>query len=411
MSNSEEKGSHIWLRYATQFQSNGRTHTVEIGIPVPIGASAETRERLIREAEDGLDQLSTHINGRVSNIMQRQQSGQKAPAAASSLPATGSVQPIQPVQPTQSAQSAQQDQQQVNKATSAPTPQMPRREEALPQSAQLKEEVSVPTLRTNIGTSMPSMLDTSSTLNIPQFLQIIKEALNLDARQAMDLLQVKALSGLNLRDALEQLQQLVQSPKSVAGTSSPQSQKSQQESAAPAEKKQPSRPPTPAPVQAQEAPNFPPSLASNKTNQKKPPFEEITGAVVRDRGSAYAFDEEVDLENLDIPDEDEREYPEELTDSERQIAEDVLARLKDARGSSMASPARLTVLNNVISGQLSTEQLQQIIEGIWSVATVKKLKNDQVEELIRWAKMDDFEGEAELVLALLDEEQYASSDR
>ena len=51
-------GTHIWLRYATQFTVGERTHTIEMGIPVPIGASAETRERLFRQAEAGIDQIA-----------------------------------------------------------------------------------------------------------------------------------------------------------------------------------------------------------------------------------------------------------------------------------------------------------------------------------------------------------------
>ena len=46
-------GSYIWLRYATQFKVGDRVHTIEMGVPVPIGASAEMRERLLREALAG----------------------------------------------------------------------------------------------------------------------------------------------------------------------------------------------------------------------------------------------------------------------------------------------------------------------------------------------------------------------
>src|SRR6266567_9585332 len=63
----------IWLRYATQFTTGGRTHTLEIGIPVPLGASAETRAQLIREAEIGMDQLSSYVESRVTNMLQRNQ--------------------------------------------------------------------------------------------------------------------------------------------------------------------------------------------------------------------------------------------------------------------------------------------------------------------------------------------------
>ncbi len=81
----DTSGTHIWLRYTTQFTSGKRTHTVEVGIPVPIGASVETRERLIREAEVGMEQLAGHMERRVEQM----QRGEAAPSAAS---AAGSAQ-------------------------------------------------------------------------------------------------------------------------------------------------------------------------------------------------------------------------------------------------------------------------------------------------------------------------------
>ena len=66
----------------------------------------------------------------------------------------------------------------------------------------------------------------------------------------------------------------------------------------------------------------------------------------------------------------------------------------------------------MINKQISDEQLLQLIQGVWGVTTLKKLKNDQVEALISWAKAaDDFITEADIVLAVLQEEQYARSDR
>ncbi len=65
----------------------------------------------------------------------------------------------------------------------------------------------------------------------------------------------------------------------------------------------------------------------------------------------------------------------------------------------------------MVSSQISEEQLQALIEGIWGVTAKKKLKVDQAEALISWAKEDDFTGEAEAVLALLEEERYARGNR
>ena len=59
---------------------------------------------------------------------------------------------------------------------------------------------------------------------------------------------------------------------------------------------------------------------------------------------------------------------------------------------------------NVVDTQISLEQLQELVAGVWNVTSVKKLKVDQVEALISWAKEDDFVSEVEAVLAILEEE-------
>ena len=129
--------------------------------------------------------------------------------------------------------------------------------------------------------------------------------------------------------------------------------------------------------------------------------------MVRENPSAYGFEEEVDLDDSY----EDVDFLNDLTGPERAIAERVLDKLREERGSNPASPSRLKVLDNVVGSQLSNEQLLQLIQGVWGVATVKKLKNDQVEALISWGKEDDFAAEADLVLSLLQEGEYASSDR
>src|SRR5579885_770719 len=67
----EQAPAHIWLRYATQFTAGERTYTIDIGIPVPPGADAQTREQLLREADAGLDQLADYVERRVMQIAHR----------------------------------------------------------------------------------------------------------------------------------------------------------------------------------------------------------------------------------------------------------------------------------------------------------------------------------------------------
>ncbi len=420
-------GTHIWLRYATQFTVGERTHTIEMGIPVPIGASAETRERLFREAEAGIDQLASHVESRVAQVQKHNMpmssaqniSPSSSPKSPVSTPTSASVSkpsssPASPPAPTREA------------ALSVPQAGSPQRSPS-PEVSERKD-VPVPPTRQSIGASMPSTPgipgDTSESLKLPQFIQVIKDSLGLTPKQAMDLLHVKALSGLNLREAFEQLQQIVD--QEAPGTS-PSSQQSTEVSPNPtkAEAKTPvdngaSRPgpasitpirsdavtyppdkvPAPAPISS-------PAVSSFAPSSKISGIKEITHAVVREIPPASAFDEEIDL------DEDEEiEFLPDLTDQERAFAEDVLSRLKEARGSSAASDTRLKVLNTVINKQISDEQLLQLIQGVWGVTALKKLKNDQVEALISWAKAaDDFITEADIVLAVLQEEQYARSDR
>ena len=62
----------------------------------------------------------------------------------------------------------------------------------------------------------------------------------------------------------------------------------------------------------------------------------------------------------------------------------------------------MKVLNNVVVGQITEEQLHTLILGVWNITTLKKLKVDQVEELISWAKREDaFIEQVEAILAVL----------
>jgi hypothetical protein len=407
-------GSHIWLRYATQFTMNERSVTVEMGIPVPLGASAETRERLIREAEEGMEQLSNHIEGRISQMVQRIQQAPTAkqpatrpvntptatvaptPTPAAPTPAPKPPAPAQPTQPAQPAQSTQPMQ---------PIQLVPNRD-TTKATSQNKEATAPPaSTRLNVGASMPGTGDTGGNLSLPQFIQIVRESLNLTPKQAMDLLKVKSLSGLNYRTALEDLQVALASE--PADVPAPPVKLREETPARSGE-----RPATNTGTRSTTSqPQPQPPVSNIVPISKKAPYEEITHAVIRETPPTYppAFDEELDDVDIEFADETDG-YPQ-LTQHEREIAGEVLKKLQDAKGSSVASQERLKVLNNVIGGQISDEQLQQLMQGVWKVNSTKKLKNEQVEALVYWGKDDNFIEEVELVLALLEEGDYARSDR
>src|SRR5260370_3439999 len=182
MNNLDETGPYIWLRYATQYSKDGQMHTIEMSIPVPLGTSTERREELCREAEAGMNQLISRFGHRLPQTPQR-------------------------VQDLQAEYNAALQSDPVHKSVSS---QQPRNKSA---SARNQEPV-VPPTRPNVGASMPMALgpnlDSSGNLPLPEFIQYIHENLNLTPRQAMEMLKVKSLStGINLREALERLRNLI----------------------------------------------------------------------------------------------------------------------------------------------------------------------------------------------------------
>jgi len=127
---------------------------------------------------------------------------------------------------------------------------------------------------------------------------------------------------------------------------------------------------------------------------------------VSEKRSPYGFDEEDDQEDEEMvfDNGDDGEERHALSAEELLRARNIVSKMRDVHGSSAASPSRLTVLQNITSTQISQEQLQELMQAFWGTTTTKKLKADQVEELISWAKEDEFPEEVEAVLMLLEEE-------
>jgi hypothetical protein len=415
-------GAYIWLRHTTQFKVGDRIHTIEMSVPVPFGASAEMRERLFREAEAGLEQLANHVEHRAGQVTQNAQATTRnqpgkvvAPTPKTTVPpppATASLSTSQPTQRPTNLPSLPPAPIQLHEPAPTASTMPPTRETVQPPTSN-DQELAVPPTRHYIGASMPSAPgtsgDVSGSMKLPQFIQYIKESMGLTPKQAMDLLNVKTLSGLNLRDALEQLQSLVVR-ETVASTPTVPTPIVREQKATKPDTKTP--PANPAPVSP------PPPTPIPISSVKTPGLKEITNAVVRDAPSSYPanFDEEIDLDNdeeeeLDLGGDEGIEFLPELTDEERATAGEVFDKLKEARGTTTVGDARLRALHNVVGDQVSDEQLLQITEGVWGVNALKKLKSDQVEALISWAKEDEFINEAELVIMLIQEGQYARSDR
>jgi hypothetical protein len=421
----------IWLRYSMQFTTGGRAHTIEMEIPVPVGASVEQREQLIREAEAGIEQLYRQIEKRGAGRNQqspeprkpqetdgRNRTGYPAPTQVDARPATSATPTRQPTQSTPPQQVAAQ-------ASTRDTSQVI--------SLQGKRETAETPAhsRSSIGSEMPVTPNLSSTatgnIRLPEFIQIIRNNWGLTPKDAMELLQVANLNNMNYRDLLRQLEPLVEqrarnAPQNAANstrpTSAPTSIASSQRTPAPPSAA--THPTTMRDASARQAPSSsPPASPENATNRASAPAQPspkqpspaasppldgpanipvfpLPGNTLREVPRSYKFDEE----------DEETEEAQSSNDEDESGMSNALARikvdeLKDIRGTATASPGRLTVLHNLLDSQISDTQFQQLIEGLWNINSDKKLKQDHVEALISWAKEDYFEDEVRAVLVVI----------
>ena len=419
----EGASEHIWLRYGTQFTANGRTYTLEMSIPMPIGASAELRELLLNEADAGMNQLASHVENRMAQMLQQAQSMQEAipTPTPTALPA---VTPQRPAKPAPEPTATPVPQAAAQEAAQPPTTAHVVRETA---PGPLTREVTVPPTRTTVGASMPpaaTMGAASGNLTIPEFIKLINDSMGLNPKQAMEMLNVRSLSGLNLRDALERLQRM--GPQQTASANRPPvgtdvsrppdvSRPRTGETAAGRDTPVPTAGVTPSsrPAPVSGPPPAPTNSAAQSVTNETAHKNESMIETVREEHPVYIFDEEIN------PDEEEEQDGEledldesrELSPLERVRAKTRINRLRESRGATFANAARQQALDNVIGDQISREQLQELVTGIWSVSSLKKLKVDQVEALISWAKEDEFVNEVEMVLAVLEEENYARDNR
>lgn len=393
-----ESGSYIWLRYATQYTKDGQTHTIEMSVPVPVGASAETRELLIREAEAGMSQLTNHVERRGTQPPQRVQ-GQPT---------------IQTTQGTQNVQGTQRlAPQPASNTRPTPTPRPTVRPAAVsapqtsPQPTATRENESEDGARQNATSGIPRTParpgEAGNNMLLPQFIQYIKENLDLTPKQAMELLNVRSLStGINLRDAVEQLKQLVGQDFPAPNGAMQRKQDNGGSSF----------------IRESAFSDAEPERSGNtgslpRANKSSNPIVEM-----RVGRPAQSFDEEVGPGNPDEEDEtfdddlEDLEAPGELSPQVLEKAYSKLSELRESQGAATASAGRLQALNNVAVSQVTEEQLQELADGVWGISSLKKLKVDQVEALISWAKLeDDFAEQVEAVLVVLEEEHYARGNR
>src|SRR5579859_7542263 len=418
----DHDGQYIWLRYSTQFTRGGQPHTIEMEIPVPVGASAEQREQLIREAEAGIEQLYRQIEKRGAGRGQQPPEAsrpQAAPAQPGPHPAPSATPIRTPAPAAQPAQvAAQGNARDTTQASASPE----KRETA---------EAAAPA-RSSIGSEMPVTPSLSSTatgnIRLAEFIQIVRNW-GLTLKDAMELLEVPNLNNMNYRELLRQLEPLVAQRGKTASKNTSNATRTTSTPAPAAPTPRPPAPSSPSPsssamrdASVKPAPPSPPSMpappahAPNRASPPAPasskpatpaasprldgpaniPVYPLPANTLREAPRSYKFDEE----------DDEAGEAQSETGEDENGMSDALARIKidelrESRGNAVVSPARLTVLHNLLDSQISDEQFQQLIEGLWNINSDKKLKQDQVEALISWAKEDYFDDEVRAVIAVI----------
>lgn len=406
-----EGGTSIRLRYTRQFQSGSHAHSIDAEATLPPGVSQERREQIIREMEAGVEQLARQIT-------------QSASRSADETHAQNAGRPGVP---------------------SATVPMATNRTAEMSSAApQRSASATAPVTRAPVSESMPAAPSPSGerTIRLADFINAIKKYWDMSPQEAMQRLNVKSLNGLNYRDAFNSLKAIMEAegkglparnPQTQPGASRPVVEAPRQPNRNPSQQTN-SRPPTNQATQSAQTPATRPQgpTALKEVARPAPPTQpvpvpapEVDGArhesragvdfagsprapipiqlgVVRDTSQrAPYFDEE---DELNLSEDEEFELPGEESEARRK-ARRKLEELKGTRGNSAASAGRLNVLNNVIDSLISEEQLQQLIQGVWNIAGKKKLKNEQVEALISWAKEDYFADEAVELLDLLAEKE------
>lgn len=426
---------NIWLRQAVTFTVDGQTRTLEIGIPLPPGATRDDVEALLNQADAGMARLSRYLDERVAAQLgtplpppapiiaptpivteQAPVSADEAIAEAVAdvpeLPATPKPVVEEPVAAS-TPPSRSPEREPVAPARPAPVRSVPRPSSAASPQAQ---PTAAPAPRTSRPTPPPPA--TGPDMTRPQFIAALAE-LGLNPKQAMDRLGVRSLEGLNLREALEVLRrQLVQESPS-APAAAPES-----EASAPAPEPE-AAPTAPEPRYFDEEDD--PDLVFTVD---APDFEDEEALDTADAASV-PLDDEDDLDLEDVPDfpappraavpsapratrkpaptstpqpapADASQH--EATGSERARAMQLVGKLRSAQGGGPASDYQRKAYHNLVEGQLDADQAAALVRGLWRIPPAR-LTSDQLDALIRWGKEDDFVDEAALVLATLRAEQ------
>jgi hypothetical protein len=447
MARDDHDGDHIWLRQTAQLTLGEQQRTVEIAIPVRVGASADEIERLLEQADAGMDRLTQHLDRRIASLV----------TGDASLPTE--IAPASPPQGAAAAPSHAHD----TAVTTPPTPQpdvsaprpaaapAPTREPAKPPAAHAhKETRGTRDTRDTAAATAPNAAPSRSAeqrasgkeLTRADFLAEAR-ALDLNPKQVMERLGVRTLDGLNLREALEMLRrQLVRDMAPGAVAADPDTSARGRTTARtepPAEPPSPRHDNPPSGMYFDEEDDFDITFAvSGSAMDGSDPA--MNGFDNGFEAEEFAGDDEespVDELGLeDVPDFDmpapaapapksppaqaRPKRPAASDDASldampadsaplagRARAREVVAQLRATPAGGQAAQSQLAAFNNIIAGELGSPAANALVKGIWRTAPAT-LGAEQLHALIQWGKTDAFAEEAQSVLALLRTERASA---
>ncbi len=383
----QDASDRIWLKQSVQFSVAGQVRTIEIALPVRPGASAEEIERLLRQADAGLDQMTQHLTSKVNTLLDQGKTQAPLGAVGSSRrsPRVQNAQePAAPVEPG-------------SVDSLAPNASPP---SALAGAG--SEDVHWSFSRSEDAVSATA----GPSLDRKQFIAEIA-VLGLNPRQAMERLGLNTLEGVNLRQALEQLRFQLLHERPAA----PSDLAAQAEDAdGPAAGSQPSkgaRPPSGAPRRP------PPELKHASLLSQVVPAERSLLRTAPENDLMVEEEEPLAAEAPAEQAEQKRGRERAPTPipirgqrtlhslQEQVQAQALLERLRRIRGRlNPPSGDNLKAFRYVVEEQIGAEKTAALLQAVWNVPAPERLSIDQVAECIRWGKDDHFEDEVDMLLKL-----------
>lgn len=387
----QDASDRIWLKQSVQFSVAGQVRTIEIALPVRPGASSEEIERLLRQADAGLDQMTQHLTNKVNALLD--QSNVQAPSAPA---APSSRSPRTPLVPEPGAAAPGRAGQPAAGASPASAPAPADADAAQWFSARAADAVSV---------------SAGPPLDRKQFIAEIA-VLGLNPNTAMKRLGLHTLEGVNLRQALEQLRyQLLHERPAASGGAAMQAEEADDSvvESQPAKGVAPSSgaPHRPAP-ELKHASLLSQVAPAERSLLRTVPEHDL---MVDDEGPLAVEAPTKQAEQrrgrerapAPIPIRGQRT----LRSLQEQVqAQALLERLRSIRGRlNPPSGDNLKAFRYVVEEQIGAEKTAALLQAVWNVAAPERLSPDQVAECIRWGKDDHFEDEVDSLLKLTASEE------